>query len=111
MTKLAKEIYPEVQPGNTVRVHQVIREKNIKGEDKTRIQIFEGIVLARKHGEGVNATITVRKISNGIGVEKIFPLHSTNVEKIEVVKHVKVRQSKLYFTRDQKYKFKEVVSK
>jgi large subunit ribosomal protein L19 len=108
MTKLAKEIYPNVQPGTTVRVHQVIREKNIKGEEKERIQIFEGMVLARKGGEGVNATITVRKNSKGYGVEKIFPLHSPNVANIEVTKKAKVRRSKLYFTRTQKHKFKEV---
>lgn len=80
--------------GDVVRVHNVIRE----GE-KSRIQIFQGLVIAKKHS-GIRATFTVRKISSGIGVEKIFPVHSPNVEKIEVVKKGKVRRAKLYYLRD-----------
>jgi len=89
----------DVQPGDTVRVHQKIKE----GE-KERIQIFEGVVLARKHGKGINATITVRKISQGVGVERIFPIHAPFVQKLEVVKRAKVRRAKLYYLRDAKGK-------
>jgi len=85
---------PEIRPGFTIRVHQKIKEG-----DKTRIQIFEGIVIARKHGSGVNSTITVRKIASGVGVERIFPLHSPSIDKFEVVKTSKVRRAKLYYIR------------
>ncbi len=85
---------PEIRPGMTVKVHQKIKEG-----DKTRTQIFEGIVIARKHGSGTSATITVRKVSNGVGVERIFPLHLPTIEKFEVVKTSKVRRAKLYYLR------------
>lgn len=85
---------PDIRPGQTIKVHQ-----KIKDGAKTRIQIFEGIVIARKHGKGPNATITVRKISNGIGVERIFPIYMPGVEKFEVIRTSKVRQSKLYYLR------------
>jgi large subunit ribosomal protein L19 len=85
---------PDIRPGDVVKIHQKIQEK--KGQ---RIQIFEGIVLAKKHGIGVSATITVRKVVDGVGVEKIYPLHSPNIAKIEVVKRSKVRRAKLYFLR------------
>ena len=91
--KHLKEI-PEIRPGYTVRVHQKIKEG-----DKQRIQIFEGLVIARKHGRGINATMTVRKTSQGIGVERIFPIHAPFIEKIEVVKKYKVRRAKLYYIR------------
>jgi len=100
--------YPNVKPGSTVRVHQKIKETNTKGEEKERIQIYEGIVLARRHGVGPAATITVRKVSDGIGVEKIFPLHSPNVVKIDVIKQAVVHRAKLYFLRRWKKKLKEV---
>ena len=86
---------PNIRSGDVVRVHQKIQEK--KGE---RIQIFEGVVLARKHGTGVSSTITVRRIVAGVGVEKIFPLHSPNIAKIEVIKRSKIRRAKLYFLRN-----------
>jgi large subunit ribosomal protein L19 len=90
----------DAKPGDTVKVHQVIQEKNTKGEDKSRIQIFEGVVLGRRHGKEAGATVTVRKISEGIGVEKIFPLHAPMVSKIEVVKSAPVRRAKLTFLRE-----------
>lgn len=85
-----------IKPGDTVKVHQKIVD--IKG--KARIQIFEGVVLARKHGNEPGATFTVRKVASGVGVEKIFPLYSPNIDKIEIVKRAKVRRAKLYFIRE-----------
>src|SRR4030081_816757 len=86
---------PEFQPGDTVRVHVRIKES----ETKERLQAFEGVVIARKHG-GVRETITVRKTSFGIGVERIFPLHATIVDHIDVVKRGHVRRATLYFLRE-----------
>ncbi|RJQ34386.1 50S ribosomal protein L19 [Candidatus Parcubacteria bacterium] len=97
----------EIKPGMTVRVHEKIVEKNAKGEDKERTQIFEGMVLAKKHGNETGATITVRKVSDGIGVEKIFPLHSPIVSKIEPVKQAKVKQAKLAYLKNSKKRLKE----
>lgn len=85
----------DVRAGDTVKVNVKIQEKG-----KTRIQTFQGLVLARKHGAENGGTITVRKISNGVGVERIFPLYSPTIDSIEVVRRAKVRQSKLYFLRD-----------
>jgi large subunit ribosomal protein L19 len=90
---------PEIRPGYTICVYQKIKEAG-----KERIQPFEGLVIARKHGRGINATITVRKISHGVGVEKIFPLHSPLIEKIEVIKKGKVRRAKLYYIREKSAK-------
>ena len=104
--KITKEPLPEIKPGMTVRVHQRITEMGPKGE-KQRIQVFEGIILAHKHGKQAGATITVRKVSEGIGVEKIFPLNSPNIVKIEPVKQAKVRQSKLYYLRSYKKRLSE----
>lgn len=84
-----------IRPGDTVRVHQKIEEKG-----KTRLQIFEGVVLARKHGDEPGATFTVRKVASGVGVEKIYPLYSPLIDKIEIVKRSKVRRAKLYFIRE-----------
>lgn len=84
-----------IKAGDTVRVHQKIQDKG-----KTRIQIFEGLVLARKHGNEPGATFTVRKVASGVGVEKIFPLYSPMIDKLEIVKRSKVRRSKLYFIRE-----------
>ena len=85
---------PVIRIGDTVRVHIKIKEGA-----KERIQIFEGTVIAKKHG-GVNETFTVRRISYGVGVEKVFPVHSPKIEKIEVVRHGAVRRAKLYYLRD-----------
>lgn len=84
---------PDFRPGDTVRVHVRIKEG-----DKERLQAFEGVVIARKHG-GVRETITVRKTSFGIGVERIFPLHASVVDRIEVVRRGRVRRAKLYYLR------------
>ncbi len=84
-----------IKSGDTVRVWQKIEEKG-----KTRLQAFEGVVLATKHGSEPGATFTVRKVSLGVGVEKIFPLYSPMIDKIEVIKRARVRKSKLYFVRD-----------
>ena len=85
---------PVVTVGDTVRVHLKVKEGN-----RERIQIFEGTVIAKKHG-GIEETFTVRRISYGIGVEKVFPLHAPTIEKVEVVRHGKVRRAKLYYLRD-----------
>ena len=85
---------PGFQSGDTVKVHVRIKEGN-----KERLQIFEGIVIAKKHG-GARETITVRKVSFGVGVERIFPLHATVVDHIDVVRRGKVRRAKLYYLRD-----------
>jgi large subunit ribosomal protein L19 len=85
---------PKFEIGDTVRVHNKIKE----GE-KERIQMFEGTVIA-KHGGGISETFTVRRISYGVGVEKTFPIHSPNVEKVDIIRVGKVRRAKLYYLRD-----------
>lgn len=104
MTKTAIKLSPvstdsikklDIRSGDTVRVSLKIQEKG-----KTRIQAFEGLVIARKHGSEMGSTITVRKVSHGVGVERIFPLHSPSIDKIELVKRAKARRSKLYFLKD-----------
>lgn len=104
MTKTAIKLSPvssdkvkklDIKSGDTVRVFSKIQEKG-----KTRLQAFEGLVLARKHGSEIGSTITVRKISNGVGVERIFPLHSPSIDRIELVKRSKTKRSKLYFLKD-----------
>ena len=89
----------DLRTGDTIKVHQKIQEKG-----KTRIQIFEGMILARKHGTEAGATLTVRKSANGFGVERIFPLYSPMIDKIELVKRSKVRRAKLYYIRDKAVK-------
>ena len=85
----------DLRSGDTVRVWQKIQEKG-----KTRLQAFEGLVLARKHGREAGATFTVRRVASGVGVEKIFPLYSPIIDKIEVLKRSKVRRAKLYHIRE-----------
>ncbi len=92
--RTAPEVLATLKPGVTVKVHQKITE----GE-KSRVQVFEGIIIARKHGKGPDATITVRKIAHGIGVERVFPVHLPTIEKFEVTKISKVRRAKLYYLR------------
>ncbi|CAM2822057.1 MULTISPECIES: 50S ribosomal protein L19 [Dellaglioa] len=84
---------PEFRPGDTVRVHARVVEGT-----RERIQLFEGVVLKRR-GKGISSSYTVRKISNGVGVERTFPLHSPRVAKIEVIRHGRVRRAKLYYLR------------
>ena len=91
--KYKKDEPPVVAVGDTVRVHLKVREGN-----RERIQVFEGTVIAKKHG-GIEETFTVRRISYGVGVEKVFPLHAPSIEKVEVVRHGKVRRAKLYYLR------------
>ena len=89
-----KEELPQMNVGDTVRVHVKIKEGA-----RERVQVFEGTIIARKHG-GIEESITVRRISYGVGVEKVFPLHAPSVEKIELVRKGKVRRAKLYYLRD-----------
>ncbi len=105
-----KTIPSDLRPGDTVMVFEKIKEKGKAGKakketgGKERIQVFEGIILARKHGAGISSTITVRRVIDGVGVERIFPLHSPFIEKIEVINKSKVRRAKLYYLRTAKGK-------
>ena len=92
--KYLKAEPPKVEVGDTVRVHIRVKEGN-----RERIQVFEGTVIAKKHG-GIAETFTVRRVSYGVGVEKVFPVHSPVIEKIETVRSGKVRRAKLYYLRD-----------
>lgn len=91
--QLKKEL-PEIKVGDTIRVHNKIKEGA-----RERVQLFEGTVIA-KHGGGISETFTVRRVAYGVGVEKTFPIHSPNVEKVDVIRHGKVRRAKLYYLRD-----------
>ena len=102
--QLEKEV-PQVQVGDTVRVHVKVKEGA-----RERIQVFEGTVIAKKHG-GVSETFTVRRVAHGCGIERVFPLHSPTVEKVEVVREGKVRRAKLYYLRDRVGKAAKVKSK
>ena len=84
----------DIKVGNTVRVHVRIKEGS-----RERVQVFEGVVIAKKHG-GISETFTVRRVSYGVGVEKIFPINSPSIEKVELVRKGKVRRDKLYYLRD-----------
>jgi len=95
LTKYLKKNIPDVQSGDTVKVHLIVKEGG-----KERVQIFEGLVIAVKHGKGLDGTFIVRKESFGVGVERVFPLHSPRVVKIERVKQSRVRRSKLYYMRE-----------
>src|SRR3989339_564547 len=102
-----KIIQPEeVKAGQTLRIHQKIRETTPKGEEKERIQVYEGMVL-QVGGSGISRSMTVRKISNGVGVEKVFPLHLPTIAALELVKMAKVRRANLNYTKASKKKLKE----
>jgi len=106
-----KNELPRLTPGDTVRVHVKVKETSVKEEIKgkpketvrERVQVFEGVVIALR-GSGTRATVTVRKVSSGQGVERIFPLQAPTIDKIQVVKHAHVRRAKLYFLRERKGK-------
>jgi len=106
LKKYTKKNAPEIKSGDTIRVSIKVREAG-----KERVQVFEGLVIAVKHGDGLDGTITVRKESFGIGVERVFPIHSPRIVKIERIKQSKVRRSKLYFVRElsgKNIRFKEL---
>ncbi|MCD6115160.1 50S ribosomal protein L19 [bacterium] len=90
-----KKNLPEMRPGDTVRVYEKVPE-----EKRKKSQVFEGILISRKHGKGINATFTVRAILEGVGIEKTYPLHSPLIEKIEIIKKGKTRRAKLYYLRE-----------
>jgi large subunit ribosomal protein L19 len=106
-----KKALPQLKPGDTVRVHVRVKETSVKEEikgkpketERERVQVFEGLVIGLR-GSGARATMTVRKVSFGTGVERIFPLHARTIERIEVVKHARVRRAKLYYLRGRKGK-------
>lgn len=91
------EIKASLKPGMVVRIYQKIKETNAKGVEKERLQYFDGTIIAHKHGNEAGATITVSKVSEGVTVEKIFPLNLPTIAKIEIKKQLKVRKAKLYF--------------
>lgn len=111
-----KQNHPRLSPGDTVRVHVRVKESQVKDEkavgmkgkgvketERERVQVFEGVVIGMR-GTGARASVTVRKISFGHGVERIFPLHARTIEKIEVVRQAHVRRAKLYYLRERKGK-------
>jgi large subunit ribosomal protein L19 len=112
-TEILKEDFiGKIAPGMTIKVYQKIKELNIKGEEKERIQFYEGMVIARKHGKEIGATITVRKVTDGVGIEKTFPLNLPSITKIEIKKQARVRRAKLNFLKNNyKKRLKEVRSK
>ena len=95
--KTLEEIKIELKPGMTIRVYQKIKELNPKGEEKERLQYFDGMIIAHKHGREAGGTITVRKVTDGVGVEKIYPLNLPTITKIEIQKIAQVRRAKLYY--------------
>ena len=107
----SESIHPEIKPGMTLRIHQKIKELNPKGELKERIQVFEGIVIARHRKTGGSATFTVRKVSDRVGVEKIFPINLPSIAKIEVVRQAKVRQAQPRYLRKYGKRLKDVKEK
>lgn len=106
--KSSATVMADLEPGMTVRIYQKIKELNAKGEEKERTQYFEGMVIAKKHGNEKGGTVTIRKVTDGVGVEKILPINLPTIEKIEIKKAVKVNRAKLFFLkRGYKKKLKE----
>ncbi len=105
IAELGKDI-PDFKAGDTVRVGYKVTEGT-----RSRVQAFEGVCIARKGGNGIGAAFTVRKISFGEGVERVFPLYSTNIEKIEVIRRGKVRRAKLYYLRSRRGKSARIAEK
>lgn len=99
--QLKKDV-PVLKPGYLVKVHQKIKDVSAEGKEKERIQIFEGQVVGTKGGKSINGTVTVRRIASGVGVERIFPIHSPSIEKIEIVKATPARKARIYFIRQGK---------
>ena len=105
-------IAPElIKPGMTVRIHQKIKDVNSKGEERERVQVFEGMVIACRGNRGNDGTFTVRKISEGVGVEKIFPFRSPIIAKVEFIKQAQVRKAKLFYLRSYKKRLKETTKR
>ncbi|MBD3688995.1 50S ribosomal protein L19 [Nanchangia anserum] len=101
-----REDIPQFRPGDTVKVHVKVVEGS-----RSRIQVFQGVVIARKGGSGVNAAFTVRKVSFGVGVERTFPLHAPTIDHIEVITRGDVRRAKLYYLRDRHGKAAKIKEK
>ncbi len=98
---------PNLRAGMTIQVHQKIEDLTAKGEMRERMQIFEGMVIKTRGGRSTGASFTVRKISNGVGVEKIFPLHLPSIAKIDIVKTASVRHAKIHYVRTSKKQLKD----
>jgi large subunit ribosomal protein L19 len=104
-----KEIsFADTKPGMVVRVHQIIKDVNSKGEEKERVQVYEGMVIRHRGGKETGATVTVRKIAEGVGVEKIFPINIPTVKKVEFVKAFKVRRANLDYLATSNKRLKEL---
>lgn len=113
MARKKSDSYKEISlaqtaPGMVVRVHQTIKDVNAKGEEKERIQVYEGLVTRRRGGNEAGATVTVRKVAEGVGVEKIYPISVPSVKKVELVKQYKVRRANLQHVRTTTKRMKEI---
>ena len=102
-----KQTVAQLKPGMTIRLHQKIKELNTKNEEKERLQYFEGIIIAIRRNKNTGGTMTIRKVSDGVGVEKIYPLNLPTITKIEIKKQAEVRRAKLYYLRNYKKKLSE----
>lgn len=104
---MSENIRDQLQPGMQVRIHQKVTEEDTLGNENTRTQIFEGMIISRKHGTEQGATITIRKEVSGVGVEKIFPVYSPIIEDIEVLRKMELSQSQPYYLRNHDKKLDE----
>lgn len=100
----------ELRPGMVVRLHQMIKDVSAKGEEKERIQVYEGLVTKRHGGNTAGATVTVRKVAEGVGVERILPLTLPSIKKVQLVKQYKVRRADISFVRESKKRMKEILA-